>query len=122
MKIRAKKTCSHAGCRAIISGGESFCDIHKKLHPRFSHLKTQNSSFYNNKKWASTSKLYRMYHPICERCKAKGFIVPSKLVHHKIEVQDLIKNGLDPYDPTHFEALCHNCHQSDLTKKNKNIT
>lgn len=118
---RAKKLCLHNGCREVIAAGESYCGKHKAAHPRFSNLKTQNKPFYNTYTWTVFSKRYRIEHPLCERCKANGFITVSKLVHHKIEVQDLISQGLSPYNSKYLEALCHNCHQQDLAQKNKHI-
>lgn len=48
---------------------------------------------------------------LCERCKAKGLIVPAEIVHHKIHLTAININ--DPSITTNFdnlEALCRKCH------------
>lgn len=48
---------------------------------------------------------------LCERCLAKGLIVPAEIVHHKIYLTPLNIN--DPSITTNFdnlEALCRKCH------------
>ena len=76
--------------------------------------------FYKSKAWKDCSMMYRSsVGGLCERCKAKGLLVPAEIVHHKIHVTpdninrpDLVLN----FD--NLEALCRNCH-ADMHKRIK---
>lgn len=52
-------------------------------------------------------------HPLCERCRAEGYVTPATEVHHRRPVELGInydeKRRL-MYDADNLEALCHNCH------------
>ena len=51
---------------------------------------------------------------LCERCLAKGYIVPAKIVHHKIYLNE--ENFGDPEVMLSFdnlEALCLECHNKE---------
>jgi 5-methylcytosine-specific restriction protein A len=52
-------------------------------------------------------------HPLCEQCKANGYITPSVEVHHIIPVESAVtyrEKVRLMYDPTNLRALCHDCH------------
>lgn len=71
-----------------------------------------SNSFYNSTAWKNTRRNYKQsVGGLCERCLAKGMIVPADVVHHKIplteeNVSDLsISLGWD-----NLQALCRQCH------------
>lgn len=67
---------------------------------------------YNSKRWQRTRDAYKKsVGNLCERCLAKGLIVPAEIVHHKVK---LTPNNI--HDPdialsfNNLEAVCRNCH------------
>lgn len=68
--------------------------------------------FYGTPAWRNCSKAYKKsVGGLCEKCKAKGLIVPGEIVHHKIE---LTAENID--DPSitlswsNLELVCRSCH------------
>ena len=52
-------------------------------------------------------------HPLCERCRADGYITPATEVHHRRPVEYGINYNEKyrlMYDPKNLCALCHDCH------------
>lgn len=74
--------------------------------------KGKQSEFYKTKAWQACREGYlKSVGGLCERCKAKGLIVPAEIIHHKIHLND--KNINDPAVALNFdnlEALCRVCH------------
>ena len=75
-------------------------------------MRSIERSFYKSKAWEATRKIYldRVSYQ-CERCKAKGLIVPARIVHHKIYLTEA--NYRDPsvsLNLENLEALCIDCH------------
>lgn len=75
-------------------------------------------SFYNTPAWKACRKAFRQAKGgLCERCLAKGKIVPGAQVHHKIR---LTAENLD--DPkitlswSNLELLCAECHELEHGK------
>ena len=71
--------------------------------------------FYKSKEWEKCRKSYiKSVGGLCERCLAKGLIVPGKIVHHKIYL-----DGDKLYDPeillnwNNLEYLCVTCHNEE---------
>lgn len=78
-------------------------------------MRSIDSSFYKTAAWKKCRAGYiKSVGGLCERCLAKGLIVPGYIVHHKIHLtQD---NVMDPsitlnYD--NLEYLCFDCHQQE---------
>ena len=60
---------------------------------------------------------------LCEKCLARGLIVPAEIVHHKIWINE--KNITDPSVTLNFEnleAVCRNCHAEEHSKRKKRFT
>lgn len=78
-------------------------------HTRFAH------SFYTSRAWRKCRRTYlQSVGGLCERCYAKGLIVPAVAVHHKIRLTP--ENLDDPSISLAFEnceALCESCHQQE---------
>ena len=48
---------------------------------------------------------------LCEKCKAKGLIVPAEIVHHKIHLNETnIDDASISLSYDNLEALCRKCH------------
>ena len=72
----------------------------------------RQSQFYKTGAWVNCRDNYmRSVGGLCEKCKAKGLIVPAVIVHHKIHLS--ASNLDDPsvtLNPKNLEALCRQCH------------
>lgn len=82
-------------------------------------MSKQTDWFYKTTAWQECRDAYASsVGGLCERCYAKGRIVPGEIVHHKIY--------LDPkkiHDPEvalnwdNLELLCRSCHGAEHSKK-----
>lgn len=73
------------------------------------------SAFYRSSRWNRCRTAYRESRGgLCERCLARGLIVPGVDVHHRIR---LTPENLDNPDITlnwdNLELLCEECHQQE---------
>lgn len=71
--------------------------------------------FYSSKDWQRCRASYRKYKKgLCERCLAKGLLVPGEQVHHKKHLTTANVN--DPAISLNFEnleLLCVKCHAEE---------
>ena len=83
--------------------------------PRFAH------SFYASYAWIKCARAYKREHGgLCERCLAKGLIVPGDEVHHKIRLTP--ENISDPAVALNWEnliLLCKPCHLEEHKHNNR---
>ena len=72
----------------------------------------------NSRQWRDLRTAKLRANPLCERCQAQGYVVPSRCVHHLVEVEsgrteqqcrDLC------FQWTNLQALCYQCH-ADIHK------
>ena len=72
----------------------------------------KQSEFYKSKTWQACRDNYlKSVGGLCEKCKAKGLIVPAEIVHHKIHLN--ANNITDPsitLNPDNLFAVCVKCH------------
>lgn len=75
-------------------------------------MKDYAKTFYKSKQWQQCRLAYlKSVGGLCERCLAKGLIVPGKIVHHKIHLSpENIKNPHISLDWNNLELVCHQCH------------
>lgn len=77
-------------------------------------MRSINQNFYRSKQWKECRAAYLSQHSLCERCLAKGRIVPADIVHHKIYLTN--ENLYDPSIALNFdnlEAVCRGCHNDE---------
>lgn len=78
-------------------------------------MRSIDESFYKRADWIKCKDSYLVsVNYLCERCLAKGEVVPAKIVHHKIYLNE--KNYQDPaiaYNFDNLEALCQDCHNKE---------
>ena len=76
-------------------------------------------AFYSSWTWREFRKSFmESRHWLCERCCAKGLIVPAEHVHHKIPITpENLKDPAITLNRNNVEALCANCHQEAHKKK-----
>ena len=79
---------------------------------RFAH------AFYKSWPWIKCSRGYKASKAgLCERCLAKGLIVPGEDVHHKIKLTpDNINNPDVALNWDNLELLCRQCHLEEHTR------
>ena len=75
--------------------------------------------FYKSQAWIKCRESYiASVGGLCERCLAKGLIVPGYIVHHKCYLTP--QNILDPSITLNFsnlEYLCQDCHNKEHFKE-----
>ena len=76
---------------------------------RFAH------EFYKSWAWIKCARGYKASrNGLCERCLAKGLIVPGDEVHHKIKLTpENIKDPAVALSWDNLELLCKNCHMEE---------
>ena len=77
--------------------------------------------FYTSRAWVKCARGYRnSVGGLCERCKAKGLIVPAEEVHHKIHLTP--RNINQPEVALNWRnliALCKDCHMQEHRKQKR---
>ena len=75
--------------------------------------------FYSSKAWQRCRAAYKKSQGgLCERCRARGLIVPGEIVHHKRHITpDTISdpNVLLSWD--NLELLCRTCHGDEHSNR-----
>lgn len=72
----------------------------------------ETKAFYHSQAWKNTRRNYKQsVGGLCERCLAKGMIVPAEIVHHKIPLTADNMNDLNiSLSWKNLQALCRQCH------------
>lgn len=125
---KALRPCRQPGCINLVLWG--YCDEHKPIIDKeekvkaIGYLRTLDKKkdpkeikFYTSRPWIKTSKLYRLKHPLCERCENRGLIKASEMVHHKTELREIWRIKGNPLSWRYLQALCNSCHLEDLREK-----
>lgn len=77
-------------------------------------MRSVKGRFYHSKTWENCRQSYLVTHSLCERCLAKGKIVPAKIVHHKTYLDDRsVENPEIALNHENLEALCQDCHNRE---------
>ena len=67
--------------------------------------------YYSGPRWQAVRRLvFERAGHACEHCQAAGRIGPAMIVHHHPELETLLAQGKDPYDPQFLQAVCRQCH------------
>lgn len=77
----------------------------------------RSADFYHSSRWTRLSRQFRESHPVCERCRLNGVIVPATVVDHIIPAE-LCAN---PFDISNLQALCERCNLSKAAEDKKMI-
>lgn len=77
--------------------------------------KAAHDKFYKSKAWQACRAAYMQnVGGLCERCLAKGLIVPAEIVHHKQYLdENTVKMPEIALNHDNLEALCFKCHNSE---------
>ena len=78
--------------------------------------------FYGSKQWQAIRTAYKKSKQgLCERCLAKGLIVPADEVHHKVRLtNDNINDASISLNYDNLEALCTECHDKEHEEDARN--
>lgn len=79
----------------------------------------QYTKIMNSQRWHNLQSEILKAKPYCERCEAKGWRIPSKVVHHIKPIESghsTEEYERLAYDPENLQALCHQCH-ADIHSK-----
>ena len=78
-------------------------------------MKEYAKAFYKSAAWKQTSAAYKKsVGGLCERCRAKGLIVPAQIIHHKIYLTpENISDTSVSLNWDNLEAVCRNCHAEE---------
>ena len=79
----------------------------------------QYTKIMNSQRWHNLQSEILRAKPYCERCEAKGWRIPSKVVHHIKPIESghsMEEYERLAYDPENLQALCHQCH-ADIHSK-----
>jgi len=71
--------------------------------------------FYQSRAWRKCRAAYIAEHGgLCERCLARGLIVPGTEVHHRIRLTpDTLDDPAIALNHDNLELLCKDCHLSE---------
>ena len=75
-------------------------------------MKEWARTFYLSQAWKNCRAAYiKQAGGLCERCLAKGLIVPGEIVHHRVHLTPAnVTNPDVTLNPQHLELVCRNCH------------
>ena len=73
------------------------------------------AQFYKTKAWQiCRDNYFKSVGGLCEKCKAKGLIVPAEIIHHKIHLNaENITDESITLNPSNLCALCSKCHAEE---------
>ena len=71
---------------------------------------------YNTARWHRTRTYQLRHQPLCERCKAKGYVVQANVCHH-VDKDSKLSPSTFFLGP--FQSLCSHCHDSDAQQEEK---
>ena len=87
-------------------------------------MKDFAAAFYKSQAWKRTRAAYtKAQGGLCERCLAKGKIVPGEIVHHKIPLTPQnIHDAIVALDWSNLELLCREHHAEAHGARKKRYT
>lgn len=111
MPQAAPTPCRHPGCGVVLSK-PGYCDAHRPaVHRDYGRARRgfdAEIGFYQSAAWRSVRAAFLREHPLCQRCRELGRLVPAVVVDH---VQP-IKDGGARFDTSNCQALCISHHNA----------
>lgn len=72
--------------------------------------------WYSLAAWARARETQRRKQPLCERCQAKGFIVPMSVVNHRTPHKGVWALFIDPEN---HQSVCDECHDGPIQSEER---
>lgn len=105
MPRKPLRPCKHPGCPNLTD--KSYCKEHAKterdLYNR-QYRRTDINKVYGSQ-WRKIRERYVALHPLCEKCKEQGRLVPVDEVHHIVPTS---RGGTHKF--SNLMSLCKSCH------------
>ena len=118
MPYKPKKRCAYPGCPNLTH--DRYCQEHASIANREYNKRRldHDPDFYKRygHRWHEIRDLYISKHPLCEKCKDAGRLVPAEEVHH---ILPLIEGGNNSDE--NLMSLCKSCHSSITLSDSKKI-
>ena len=76
------------------------------------------------KAWQRLRLCHLRDHPLCEKCLAKGKVVPGEDIHHIKSPFNYDNMTIDmqlAFDDNNLQTLCKTCHQEEHNRKDRKI-
>lgn len=121
------KICASAGCRKTTR--KRFCascqqkadEISKRSAKKRARSSTSRGgdkykAFYGSPAWKALRERKLKQDPLCEVCKANGFIREGKDIDHVVEIKDDFSLRLDI---TNLRTNCRSCHMAKTARARK---
>lgn len=79
------------------------------------------NAFYGSEAWKKTRRAFKNYkRGLCERCLARGLIVPGTEVHHKVHLTpENLDNPRITLSWSNLELLCKACHDEEHAQETR---
>lgn len=109
MPQAAPTPCRHPGCGVVLSK-PGYCDAHRvATHRDYARARRgfdTEIGFYQSAAWRAVRAAFLRENPLCERCQARGRVVPAVVADHVTPLKD----GGQRFDWCNLSALCVSCH------------
>lgn len=116
MPKKPARPCREPGCVLKTEARDGYCDQHRAAQRKEYDQQRRfdpERAVYQSRRWRNLVEIKRKADPICERCKAKGILNQTEIVHHKVP----IAQGGAPYDLLNTESVCRKCHAEEEEHK-----
>lgn len=114
MPYKSRVPCKYPGCGKLIQPGTMYCEEHATLrnsqYEKYGRDKDTKRRY--GRAWKRIRDKYAAEHPFCEQCYAKGVLVPTEEIHHKLPLSE---GGT--HDKSNLIALCKSCHSQIHAKR-----
>lgn len=71
-------------------------------------------ALYKTREWAAARLAQLAQHPLCERCLARGELVPATVVNHRKRHRG---DWTLFFDPANHESACKACHDGEIKRE-----
>ncbi|EKZ9011104.1 MULTISPECIES: HNH endonuclease signature motif containing protein [Vibrio harveyi group] len=125
-----RKVCASAGCKNVTSS--RYCprcqqqaettrkeNAKKRAKRSAQRYEDKYTSFYKSRKWKELREYKLKKDPLCEECKANGFVRAGHDIDHIVEIKDDFSRRLDI---TNLRTLCRSCHVTKTIRTRKRRT
>jgi 5-methylcytosine-specific restriction protein A len=109
-----KRACRGHGCAALVDSRDGWCDACRPEYRRAQDERRGSSRARGyDRAWEKVRALKVALNPLCERCEARGLVVPVAEVHHVVPIEDAPELRLDIGN---LESLCLPCHRQETAR------